>query len=629
VAKTLLGLKVQYFGDYELIEEIGRGGMGIVFKARQVSLNRYVAVKILLHGELAGEEFVQRFHAEAEAAASLQHPNIVAIHEVGVHEGRHYFAMDYVEGQNLAELVRDAALPDAQAARYVRTLAETIDYAHQQGILHRDLTPSNILIDRFDQPRITDFGLAKRLTPHLGNGPLAPDLTTFGQVLGAPSYMPPEQAGGRRGEVGVASDLYALGAILYHLITGRPPFLADTLQETLLQVQNREPIPPRRLRQTISRDLETICLKCLRKKPAERYATAAALADDLRRWQSGEPVLARPLSRRERLWRACRRHPALGSLALATVSGILAAALVWPHPKPLHIPPGVNELIFLTDNSVAPDQACVTDPSGTFWHRLPIRSSVDVSPDGRRLCYQRQDGPSLTSIWISQLDGSGRRKIAAERCQPTWLDDQTLLCQALDHLSLWSVNINTKQTYKLFDWSALTPRGHSSEPRISPDGRHLLCNPQNGARAHTADVFVCNLDGSNKRVVWEDVENPADPDSGVADHCLLWLDNERVAWCRHAREGNRVPDMAIVTCRIGDTNLHPLTGWKGYNYPVAVSPDGKRLLYVTEDFPGLGQPELWIMNLDGTGATNLPGVLKGRKFSLGFGVTARWIRLGQ
>src|SRR5262245_28985945 len=253
--------RVHYFGDYELLKEMARGGMGVVWKARQVSLNRVVAVKLLLAGKFSSEEFVKRFQAEAEAAANLQHPNIVAIHEVGEHEGQHYFSMDFVEGQSLAERARDGPLPPERAARYVKTIAEALQYAHQRAILHRDLKPSNILIDSEDRPRITDFGLAKRLNQDS-------DMTLSGQLLGTPHYMSPEQARGRRTAVTVASDVYSLGAIAYFLLTGRPLFDGETMEGVLAGVLNQEPISPRLLNPAIPPDLETICLKCLAKEPA-------------------------------------------------------------------------------------------------------------------------------------------------------------------------------------------------------------------------------------------------------------------------------------------------------------------------------------------------------------------------
>ncbi|HMC63448.1 MAG TPA: serine/threonine-protein kinase, partial [Gemmataceae bacterium] len=308
------------FGDYELLEEIARGGMGIVYKARQASLGRIVAVKMLLFGPLSSPEFVKRFRAEASAAASLQHPNIVAIHEVGVHQGQHYFAMDYVQGSSLAKVLSNGPLPARGAASYLKTIAEAIHCAHERGILHRDLKPSNVLIDASDQPRVTDFGLARRLE---GDS----ELTVTGQVLGSPNYMPPEQATAKRGKVNRRSDVYSLGAMLYHLLTGRPPFVGEALTDTLDQVLNAEPVSPRLLNPSVPRDLETICLKCLEKEPDKRYTTALALADELGRFLNNEAVHARPVTRITRAWRWCRRKPALAG-ALSTAVVLLLAVLV-------------------------------------------------------------------------------------------------------------------------------------------------------------------------------------------------------------------------------------------------------------------------------------------------------------
>jgi len=312
VSDSAPGTAPTSFGDYELLEEIGRGGMGIVYKARQASLDRIVAVKVLLSGRLAGPEFVQRFRTEAAAAASLQHPNIVAIHEVGFREGQHFFAMDYVAGRSLAQITRDGPLPPRRAAGYMKITTEAIQYAHERGILHRDLTPANVLIDENDQPKVTDFGLAKRLEKDT-------ELTLSGQVLGSPNYMPPEQAAARRGLVGKRSDVYSLGAILYHLLTGRAPFAGDTVAKTLQQVENSEPVSPQLLNPGVPRDLETICLKCLEKEPARRYASAQELADELDRFLNRKPILARPVDRLEKLWRWCRRNPVIATLAAAAV----------------------------------------------------------------------------------------------------------------------------------------------------------------------------------------------------------------------------------------------------------------------------------------------------------------------
>jgi serine/threonine protein kinase/WD40 repeat protein len=309
------------FGDYELMEEIARGGMGVVYKARQRSLDRIVAVKMGLSGRFASRSVAERFKAEAISAAVLRHPNIVAVHEVGVQEGQHFFSMDFVEGQNLAELVGNRPLPPKTAARYVKQIAEAIQYAHDQGILHRDLKPSNILIDSAtDEPRVTDFGLAKRLDSESS-------LTLTGQVLGSPNFMPPEQAGAGHGKVGWHSDVYGLGAILYYLLTARAPFQGESLPALVNEVVNTEPVPPRLLSPTVPCDLENICLKCLEKEPTRRYSTAKELADELARFLQNEPVRARPVNPTEKLWRWCRRKPAIATLA-ATVLALILVVLV-------------------------------------------------------------------------------------------------------------------------------------------------------------------------------------------------------------------------------------------------------------------------------------------------------------
>lgn len=311
-------------GDLEFIRELGRGGMGVVYEARQISLNRRVAVKMLPGGSFARPEFIHRFQAEAEAVARLRHPNIVSIHEVGELEGQPFFAMELVSGPSLADLVRSQPVPPKRAARYVRTVAQAIAHAHSAGVLHRDLKPSNVLLDEEDQPRITDFGLAKLVDS-------AADLTRTGEVLGSPNYLPPEQVAGR--PVGTTGDIYSIGAILYQLLTARPPFAADSVAATLQQVLQGDPIPPRFLNAGIPIDLETICLKCLRREPSRRYANAADLAADLTRFEAGEPIEARPVSRSERLALWCRRKPALAAvstaLAFAVIAGVSGVLTQW------------------------------------------------------------------------------------------------------------------------------------------------------------------------------------------------------------------------------------------------------------------------------------------------------------
>ncbi|HSP91302.1 MAG TPA: serine/threonine-protein kinase [Vicinamibacterales bacterium] len=311
------------FGDFELLEEIGRGGMGVVYSARQLSLDRVVAVKMLLPG-LSGTEHLRRFKTEASTAAGLQHPNIVAIHEVGVWQGRQYLVMDFVEGRSLAQRIAESGRPRdfRQIARWVAAMADAVQYAHDRGILHRDLKPSNVLIDDRDRPRVTDFGLAKRVGDES-------EMTLSGQALGSPSFMPPEQAGGR-GRVSRRSDVYGVGATLYHALTGRAPFHGDTLAEVMRGVLTLNPAPPRSLDPAIPRDLETICLKCLEKDPRRRYASAQAVAEELGRFLDARPILARPVGAAGRLWRWFRRRPSLAALITGVSLSLLAAgSLGW------------------------------------------------------------------------------------------------------------------------------------------------------------------------------------------------------------------------------------------------------------------------------------------------------------
>jgi WD40 repeat protein len=308
-------------GDYELLQEIARGGMGVVFKARQCSLNRIVAVKMILAGQLASPAEVQRFRTEAENAAGLDHPNIVPIYEVGEHRGQPFFSMKLVEGGSLSG--RKKRFAGRRVAELLLCLAEAVDHAHQRGILHRDLKPANVLLDAQGQPHITDFGLARRLEGGCG-------LTRSDALVGTPGYMAPEQAMGRGRRLTTATDVYGLGAVLYELLAGRPPFRAETPLDTVHQVLHDEPIRPSRLRPGVPRDLEVICLKCLCKEPAGRYPGARALAEDLRRFLAGGPIMARPAAAWERAAKWARRCPAAAALAAAALLApvVIVAALV-------------------------------------------------------------------------------------------------------------------------------------------------------------------------------------------------------------------------------------------------------------------------------------------------------------
>lgn len=427
-------------GDYEPLGEIARGGFGVVYRARQRGLNRLVALKVLLGGEFASAAARRRFHTEAEAVAQLQHPHIVTIFEVGEHDGLPFYAMELVEGRSLAEVVGRQPLAPRVAAELLRLVAEAIHYAHSRGVLHRDLKPSNILLDELGRPRVTDFGLARRLESEA-------QLTRPDETLGSPSYLPPERlrrqgkgapaadpvrigkdsnrAGSATGaptkaDEGIraaASDIYSLGATLYHLLAGRPPFVGDSVHAVLAQVEHDEPVSPRRLNPAVSRDLETICLKCLEKDPARRYASAADLAADLGRFHRQEPIGARPVGFLGHTWRWCRRQPAvaslIGLLTLALVSGALGVTAQWRRAEHARersdleayaadlrlASQAINEgdlgharRLLAAHRNPAPDfawrllwQQCRGDHSAVVGTHSWIVAGVAWSPDGRRL----------------------------------------------------------------------------------------------------------------------------------------------------------------------------------------------------------------------------------------------------
>ena len=357
---------------YDILEELGRGGMGVVYKARHRRLRRLVALKMVLAGAHVGQVGLARFRAEAEAVAKLVHPNIVQIFETGEHEGRPFFSLEYVEGGSLDQHINKSPTSPRGAAQLVETLARTMDVAHQRGIVHRDLKPANILLAKLDSqssmtrtresdssslpedhwsrstvPKIADFGLAKRTDDDSSQ-------TQSGAILGTPSYMAPEQAGGKNREIGPAVDIYALGAILYEMLVGRPPFKAGNPIDTVRQVIEQEPVPPRQLEPRVPYDLETICLKCLEKDPARRFGTAALLADDLRRFVEGHPILARPTPAWERAWKWGKRRPAI--VALLAV-----------------IPMAITGIVLFV-----------------FWHNVSLRSRLAVALADERRARQRE-----------------------------------------------------------------------------------------------------------------------------------------------------------------------------------------------------------------------------------------------
>ena len=308
------------FGDYELLEQIGRGGQGVVFRARQKSLNRVVALKVINLGQWASKAHVKRFRREAEAAARLEHPSIVPIYEVGERDGSCYFSMKFVEGGQLDEVAKRKPMPPRRAAELIAKVASTVHYAHEHGILHRDIKPGNILLDANSEPHLTDFGLARLVESESS-------VTQTLDVLGTPSYMAPEQAVGNNAAVSNATDVYGLGAVLYQLLTGQPPFAGGTTYETIKLLEDTEPRPPRLLNPKVDRDLSTICLKCLEKDPKRRYSSALTLVEDLDCWLKHEPIRARHTGIFSRARKWVQRNPTSAVLAASLVA--LAAAGGW------------------------------------------------------------------------------------------------------------------------------------------------------------------------------------------------------------------------------------------------------------------------------------------------------------
>ncbi len=563
--------RVQYFGDYELLEEIARGGMGVVYKARQVSLKRVIALKMILAGQLAGEEDIQRFHAEAEAAANLDHPGIVPIYEVGQHEGQHYFSMGFVEGSSLAARVSDGPLPPKEAAEYTEKVAEAVAYAHGQGVIHRDLKPANVLLDMNDQPKVTDFGLAKKVEGDSG-------LTATGQILGTPGYMPPEQASGKIDEVTETADVYSLGAILYQLVTGRPPFQADNPLDTLMQVLEQEPVSPRQLNPKVPRDLETICLKCLEKRRSRRYLSAQELCDELRRFLNGEPIHARPISTTARAWRWCKRKPVIAGLTGLSVALLVGGTLISSY------------------------YAALANKRANAAHEAELRATA-AARDANREAARANKAKAETErlLYVSRL-ARARREWEAGNDSTA----RVLLANAPDEFRGWEHDyLHTRFTYG-------TPLrahyGRVNSIAISPDGSRLATG-SDGRDVHVWDAAtggeVARLSGHKVRSVAFHPAEPRIATTGSDNTFRVWdYRAETELWSKHdsnggpqqvffADQGRRIITKHDKFARVSDAatgeQLSILDDTDDPLSAIAVSQDGKTVATIR----GGASTKLW------------------------------------
>jgi WD40 repeat protein/tRNA A-37 threonylcarbamoyl transferase component Bud32 len=614
------------FGDYELLAEIGRGGMGIVYKARQRSLNRIVALKMIRSAQLATDEEVQRFYAESESAARLDHPGIVPVYAAGEHEGSHYYSMGYVEGISLQDLIaHEAILPPLEAAELVGRVAEAIHYAHRRGVIHRDLKPANILLAQSEQedalrisaqrdllelrcePKVTDFGLSKRMGADN-------ELTGTGQILGTPSYMPPEQAAGQSSPL---SDVYSLGAVLYCLLIGRPPFNAPNPVQTLHQVLHDEPVPPRRINSAVPRDLETICLKCLQKSPGRRYASAQELAADLARFRSGDSIKARPISAGERAYKWIRRYPAAAALVVAGLILLMACvglAVYVPKQRELE-----RQLYFRSvlgahqawkDNEITRAQAllmgCPQHLRGWEWEYVDrlCRTGLEKvlrPPDAsdRRSVPARTGAPPVlvwdtTSGVIKAVLATSESELAGVQfSSPDGQQLQTVSLKTSDFTKLFEGEAdNADRTVRHWDLETglvtrTTTGHHGLLARIgySPDGSSvaaLLAPTFNAIRYSNGAMLASDLASASTAGTTPPQNAQALAAAVLKDHAgavnvvALSPDRQRLA---SAGIDGIVKLWDVPLCR----RILDCDGHKGPLYEIAFSPDGKRLASVGND----------------------------------------------
>jgi WD40 repeat protein len=573
---------------YDVSEVLGRGGMGVVYRAWQGGLGRWVALKMVHAGAQASPQVLARFKVEAEAVARLQHPHIVQVHDVGRHADSPFLVLELVEGENLAQRVAGTPQPARWAAELVETLARAIHAAHQQGVVHRDLTPANVLLTADGTPKITDFGLAKLLLGGEGMG------TMTGELLGTPSYMAPEQAAGRQREIGAATDVYALGAILYELLTGRPPFRAAAALETLQQVQTTEPVPPSRLVPGLPRDAETVALKCLHKDPTKRYESAAALAEDLRRYRAGEPIVARPVGAPERAWRWCKRNPLVAGLTAAVLLLFVAgfAGVTWNYWGAEAARRELESTLYFQRIALAHRELSVDNlrralelldqcPEGLRqweWHYLtrlcrvePLVlhdpgkaevSSVAFSPDGERLASAGGDG--TVKVWSTRTG----KVIQTLDAQTDFVfsvafhpgGEYLASAGANREVSVW--DLTTGKTVFTCPGYVGLYYGTAYGVAFSPDGRWLAAGSEGAV----------NLwDWRNHKLLHT---LPGHGKQGIS--VAFSPDGRRLA------TGSSSGDVMIWHAETGD-RLYTLVGHRHEVSAVAFSPDGRRLVSASFD----------------------------------------------